>query len=55
MKGNLIMTNASDSRHTPGAWVIDEDGFIQGVNEYGGCGSHQVDWLNDADKAARSQ
>lgn len=37
--------------HTPGPWKLDEDGFIDGVNEYAGCGSHQCDWNSEDDKA----
>lgn len=36
--------------HTPGPWKLDDDGFIQGVNRYGGCGSHECEWYSEEDK-----
>lgn len=27
-----------------GTWSVDEDGWIPGVVEYEGCGSHQAEW-----------
>jgi len=42
---------------TPGPWEIDSEGFIttvgkyESITEYAGCGSHEVLWHNEADKA----
>lgn len=33
------------------AWKLDKHGFIEGVTEYAGCGSHECDWLSESDKA----
>lgn len=52
------------SKHTPGPWKISSDGFIERdiettydtyedaiVNDYKGCGTHECEWVNEADKA----
>lgn len=45
------------TKHTPGPWTMALDGgWIDGpgdttVVEYAGCGSHEAEWSNPADKA----
>lgn len=40
------------SGYTPGPWVEDEykGGWIEGVVEYAGCGSHEAEWTSEANK-----
>ncbi len=45
-----------DTKHTPGPWIADEDGWIADssgtyVVDYAGCGTHEAYWSNPADKA----
>lgn len=44
------MTNTNDSARIGAGkeWSIDEDGWIDGVVEYAGCGSHQAEWNDQA-------
>jgi hypothetical protein len=44
-----------NAKHAPGPWTDDDDGWIGGPNGvevccYAGCGSHEAEWSNPADK-----
>ena len=44
------------AQHTPGPWLDDEGGWIKSASgkpivEYLGCGSHEAEWANPADKS----